>query len=176
MKTILPFVMAACLLIVGGCQQKVEVPTFGCKDPDSPRANMEADFHDSTCVYMYATEFEITYFEDANWDVGVLGVERADIQLLFGDVNMDSIYFESLQLNNAVATNPHRWVADMQFKLKNQAYTWELHNRPGFLSIGETDELMTSGILNPLDFKNDSVIVMTNLDQTTQIKIIYEIR
>ena len=40
----------------------------------------------------------------------------------------------------------------------------------------ENDEMMTSGILNPLDFKNDSVIVMTDQSEKTQIKIRYEIR
>lgn len=175
MKTFLPIAIAACLLLFGSCNEKAEVPTFGCHDMDSPLANPSADFHDSTCVYMYATEFEITYFEDKSWDLGLLGVERADIQLLLGDSNMDSVYFESYKIDNAEATQAHRWVSHNQLKLKNQLYKWELHNRPGFASIGETDELMTSGTLNPLDFKNDSVIVMMNATQNTQIKIRYEI-
>ncbi len=175
MKIFIPIVMAAILLVFGGCKE-TEIPTFGCHDIDSPRANTSADFHDSTCVYMYVTEFEITYFEDKSWDIGIVGVEKADIQLMFGDANMDSVYFESYQIDNAEASEAHRWVAHNQFKLKNQVYAWELHNREGFLSVGETDELMTSGLLNPLDFKNDSVIVMLNSTQNTQIKIRYEIR
>jgi len=176
MKNFIPIVIVTCLLLFTGCKKDVEVPTFGCHDVDSPRANLDADYHDSTCVYMYVTEFEITYFENKSWDTGILGVERADLQLLLGDSNMDSIYFESGQIDNAQPTEVHRWVAHNQFKLKNQVYTWELHNRKGFLSVGETDELMTSGLLNPLDFKNDSVIVMINSTQNTQIKIRYEIR
>ena len=174
-QILIPIVFAAFLILFGGCKE-VEVPTFGCHDIDSPYANTDADYHDSTCVYMRVSEFEITYFEDKSWDFGVLGVQKADLQLLFGDSNMDTTYFTSYQVDNVDATEVSRFVAHDQFKLKNQVYTWELHNRKGFLSVGETDELMTSGTLNPLDFKNDSVIVMTDQDQKTQIKIRYEIR
>jgi hypothetical protein len=176
MKIFIPVVLSTLLLMLGGCKEKTEVPTFGCHDLDSPRAKPDTDFHDSTCVYMHVSEFEITYFENKSWDLGILGVQKADIQLLLGDSNMDSVYFESYQIDNVNATDVHRWVAHDQFKLKNQVYTWELHNRKGFLSVGETDQLMTSGLLNPLDFKNDSVIVMINATQNTQIKIRYEIR
>ncbi len=168
-------VITTFLLLFSGCKE-VEVPTFGCTDIDSPRANTDVDYHDSSCVYMHVSEFEVTYFEDKNWDFGVLGVEKADLQLLFGDSDMDTTYFTSLQIDNVNPTEVSRFVAHDQFKLKNQVYTWELHNRKGFLSVGETDELMTSGFLNPLDFKNDSVIVMIDSNQTTQIKIRYEIR
>lgn len=173
-KQFIPIVTAVFLFIFGSCERKVEVPTFGCTDMDSPRANLQADFHDSTCVYMYATEFEITYFEDKSWDTGILGVERADIQLKFS--TPDSLYFESYKIDNAQPNEVHRWVSHEELKLLNQPYTWELYNGVGFLSVGETEELMTSGILNPLDFKNDSVIVMTDATQTTQIKIRYEIK
>ena len=47
----------ATLSLVVGCQQ-VEQPTFACKDIDSPYADLSADFADSSCKYMYPTEFE----------------------------------------------------------------------------------------------------------------------
>lgn len=164
------------ILIAFTACREVEVPSFGCTDIDSPRANFDVDYYDSTCVYMYVTEFEITYFEDKNWDFGVLGVQNADLQLLFGDADMDTTFFTSLQIDNIEATEVSRWVAHNQFKLKNQQYRWELHNRKGFLSVGETDELMTSGTLNPLEFSNDSVIVVTDSTLRTQLKIRYDIR
>lgn len=174
-KNFIPIAIALFLLVFAGCEKEVEVPTFGCWDIDSPRANLEADYHDSTCVYMYASEFEITYFEDKSWDPNNPLFSKADIVLKFGDANMDSIYFDSYRIGNADATERHTWVAHNQFQLKNQAYTWELHNEAA-VPLLETDELMTSGMLNPLDFKNDSVIVMTDASQKTQIKIRYEIR
>lgn len=175
MKKFIPLIMAAFLLILGGCKEDVEVPTFGCQDIDSPRANLEADYHDSTCVYMYASEFEITYFEDKSWDPNNPLFSEADLVLKFGDANMDSVYFDSYRISNASATTPNTWVAHNQFQLKNQVYTWELYNEAAVVLL-ETDELMTSGVLNPLDFKNDSVIVITDATQKTQIKIRYEIR
>ena len=166
-----PFVI--CVLAVFGCKE-VEQPTFACKDIDSPYANLQADFKDSSCMYMYPIEFEITYFEDKEWDSTPF-FKEADIVLKFSDVNMDSFYFTPLRINNADATVPHRWVAHAPFKLENKSYSWQLYNE-AVVIIAENDEMMTSGILNPLDFKNDSVIVMTDELEKTQIKIRYEIR
>lgn len=166
--------MGFCLLILMGCKE-VDVPTFACTDIDSPYADLTADFHDSTCVYMYATEFEISYFEDKDWDSSNPLFSEADIVLKFGDAMMDSTYFTSLRISNADPNTPHRWVAHEQFKLLNADYSWELYNEAAVILI-ESDELMTSGMLNPLDFKNDSVIVVTDSSQATQLKIRYEIR
>lgn len=175
MKNFIPVIMAAFLFLFVGCKEEVEVPTFGCHDLDSPRANTDTDYHDSTCVYMYASEFEITYFDDISWDPTNPLFSEADLVLKFGDINMDSIYFNSYRITDANATQPNVWVAHDQFKLENKTYAWELYNE-ATIPLLETDELMTSGTLNPLDFKNDSVIVMTDLSQKTQIKIRYEIR
>jgi hypothetical protein len=175
MKNFIPVVFLAFFLLIGGCKKEVDIPTFGCHDLDSPRSNLNTDYHDSTCVYMYVSEFEITYFEDKSWDPLNPLFDEADIVLKFGDANMDSIYFDSYRITNADATERHTWVAHTQFQLKNQLYAWELHNEATVLFL-ESDELMTSGLLNPLDFKNDSVIVMTDSIQNTQIKIRYEIR
>lgn len=168
------FLFVVCILTIVGCQE-VEQPSFACKDIDSPYANLEADFADSSCKYMYPTEFEITYFEDKTWDTGNPLFPEADIVLKFSEVGLDSVYFTSLQISNADPNVAHRWVAHAPFKLENKAYTWQLFNEANVLIV-ETDELMTSGLLNPLDFKNDSVIVAQDEAQTTQIKIRYEIR
>jgi hypothetical protein len=175
MKNFIAIVLTVSLLILGGCKEEVELPTFGCHDLDSPRANPDADYHDSTCVYMYVTEFEITYHENKSWDPNNPLFSKADLVLKFGDANMDSVYFNSLRINDVAATESAVWVAHDQFKLKNQVYAWELYNE-ATVPFLETDELMTSGLLNPLDFKNDSVIVITDLTQSTQIKIRYAIR
>lgn len=175
MKNFIPVVMAIFLLLFAGCKKDVEVPTFGCHDLDSPRANTDTDYHDSTCVYMYVSEFEITYFEDKSWDPLNPLFSEADLILKFGNASMDSIYFDSYRITDANATQRHTWVAHDQFKLKNKVYAWELYNE-ATIPLLESDELMTSGLLNPLDFKNDSVIVMTDATQNTQIKIRYEIR
>jgi hypothetical protein len=174
-KNFILITIAASLLIFVGCEKEREVPTFGCHDIDSPRAMPDTDYHDSTCVYMYVTEFEISYFEDKSWDPNNPLFSKADLVLKFGDSNMDSVYFDSYRIANAVATTPNVWVAHTQFKLKNKLYAWELYNE-ATVPLLESDELMTSGLLNPLDFKNDSVIVMTDVTQNTQIKIRYEIR
>ncbi len=165
----------ACLFGFASCTEEVEIPTFGCTDPDSPRANLDVDFHDSTCVYMYAEELEVTYFENKTWDPNSPFAGEADVVLKLGDANMDSIYYNSLRINNADATQPHRWVVDNQFQLKNQIYSWELYNEAALPFI-ESDELMTSGTFNPLNFKNDSVIVIQDQNQTTQIKVRYVIK
>lgn len=167
-----PFVI--CVLAIVGCQE-VEQPSFACKDIDSPYADMTADFADSSCKYMYPTEFEITYFEDKVWDASNPLFSEADIVLQFSEVGLDSVYFTSLQISNADPNVAHRWVAHAPFKFENKTYTWQLFNEANVIIV-ESDELMTSGLLNPLDFKNDSVIVAQDEAQTTQIKIRYEIR
>ena len=168
------FVGMTILSLLVGCQQ-VEQPTFACKDIDSPYADLSADFADSSCKYMYPTEFEITYFEDKVWDPSNPLFSEADIVLKFSEVDLDSVYFTSLQISNADPNVAHRWVAHAPFKLQNKTYSWQLFNEANVIIV-ESDELMTSGLLNPLDFKNDSVIVMQDEAQTTQIKIRYEIR
>lgn len=162
------------ILFMMGCKD-VEQPTFACKDLDSPYYDASADFADSSCKYMYPTEFEITYFEDKVWDASNPLFSEADIVLKFSEVDLDSVYFTSLQISNADPTTPHRWVAHAPFKFENKTYSWQLFNEANVIIV-ESDELMTSGLLNPLDFKNDSVIVMQDDAQTTQIKIRYEIR
>ena len=132
-KNLMSILCILTLLVVYGCQEKV-VPTFGCKDIDSPYANLQADFEDSSCMYMYPTEFEITYFEDKEWDPSTPFSGEADIVLKFSDVNMDSFYFTSLRINNADATVPHRWVAHAPFKLENKSYSWQLYNEAVVIS------------------------------------------
>ena len=141
----------------------------GCMDINSPHFNAAATLDDGSCEYLYINDYELTNYEDIDWDL-LVNVD-ADVYLRVKRQSAANWQFSSNTLNNANPNTPQIWSAPDQFQLMNETYLWELYDED--IPPVDPDDAMASGSFSPVANGNNGVVVSTSSDGLTTVKIHY---
>ena len=178
-KKINSYILA--ILVIGlaasSCKKEEENSggTGGCMDVNSPYYSSAATYDNGTCEFLYVTEYEVTNFEDKDWDFTdpIFGTFKADIYIKVKRQSSSSWEFSSNTIDNADPNTAHIWSDPNQFQLVNETYEWELvdEDNPPI----ETDDAMASGSFSPVTSGNNGVVVSESSDGLTTVKIRYSL-
>ena len=174
-KTIYSYILA--ILVVGmvasGCNKEDDNSgeIGGCMDVNSPDYNSTATYDNGICQFLYVTDYEVTNYEDINWDL-VINV-NADLYIKVKRQSSSSWEFSSNTINNADPNTVQIWSAPNQFQLLNETYVWELFDADN--PPVDTDDEMASGSFNPVTSGNNGVVVSESSDGLTTVKIHYSL-
>jgi hypothetical protein len=174
-KTIYSYILA--ILVVGmvasGCNKEDENSgeIGGCMDVNSPDYSSSATYDNETCQFLYVTDYEVTNYEDINWDL-IVNVE-ADLYIKVKRQSSSSWEFSSNTIDNADPNTVQIWSAPTQFQLLNETYVWELFDADN--PPLDTDDSMASGSFNPFTSVNNGVVVSESSDGHTTVKIHYSL-
>lgn len=163
------------LIILGfgmvSCKKDVESNggVNGCMDINSPHFNPAATQDDGSCEYLYINDYELTNYEDVDWDL-LINVD-ADVYLRVKRQSSVNWEFSSNTINNANPNIPQTWSAPDQFQLMNETYLWELYDED--VPPVDPDDAMASGSFSPVADGNNGVVVSTSSDGLTTVKIHY---
>ena len=163
-------------LVASSCKKKEENSggTGGCMDVNSPYYSSAATYDNGTCQFLYVTDYEVTNYEDINWDLLAAGVSvNADLYIKVKRQSSSSWEFSSNTINNADPNTVQIWSAPNQFQLLNETYVWELFDADN--PPVDTDDEMASGSFNPVTSGNNGVVVSESSDGLTTVKIHYSL-
>ena len=178
-KTINSYILAILVigLVASSCKKEEENSggTGGCMDENSPYFSSAATYDNGTCEFLYITEYEVTNFEDKDWDLSVPLLEtfKADLYIKVKRQSSSSWEFSSSTINNADPNTVQIWSAANQFQLVNETYEWELFDED--TPPLDTDDPMASGSFNPVTSGNNGVVVSESSDGLTTVKIRYSL-
>ena len=164
-------------LVASSCKKEEENASEigGCMDVNSPYYSSTATYDNGTCEFLYVTEYEVTNYEDKDWDLAVPLLEtfKADLYIKVKRQSSSSWEFSSNTIDNADPNTVHIWSAANQFQLVNETYEWELvdADNPPI----EADDAMASGSFNPVTSGNNGVVVSESSDGLTTVKIRYSL-
>lgn len=138
------------------CKKTEIAKVCGCTDINSPIYNPLAEEEDSSCLYIYAIEFEVISFpltdaNGSNWDI-VPGTTNPDLLLTIRKEGETNNTFTSSVLNNQDSSNKVIWTAPIPFAMLNENWIWELNDSDGL----SNNDFMAQGIFNPLNAFNSS--------------------
>ena len=140
-------------------------------DVNSPDYSSAATYDNETCQLLYVTDYEVTNYEDINWDL-VVNV-NADLYIKVKRQSSSSWEFSSNTIDNADPNTVQIWSAPNQFQLLNETYVWELFDEDN-LPV-DTDDEMASGSFNPVTSGNNGVVVSESSDGLSTVKIHYNL-
>ena len=163
---IIAFCMMSC-----SKEEEVDLGTGGCLDVNSPHYNSAATKDDGSCEFLYVTDYELTNYENINWDL--LGNVKADVYIKVKKQSFSSWEFSSVTINNADPFTVQIWSAPDQFQLLNTTYVWELFDAD--LPPIDPDDAMASGTFNPVMSGNNGVVLSQSSDGLTTVKIHYRL-
>jgi len=143
----------------------------GCMDVNSPHYNDAAVVDDESCQFLYVTDYELTNYEDIDWDV-LINVD-ADVYIKVKKQSSSSWEFSSNVINDADPSTIQLWSAPYQFQLLNTTYVWELFDAD--IPPIDPDDAMSSGTFNPVTMGSNGVIVSQSIDGLTTVKIHYNL-
>lgn len=159
-------------LVASSCNKEEENGEIGgCMDVNSPDYNSTATYDNGICQFLYVTDYEVTNYEDINWDL-VINV-NADLYIKVKRQSSSSWEFSSNTINNADPNTVQIWSAPNQFQLLNETYVWELFDADN--PPVDTDDEMASGSFNPVTSGNNGVVVSESSDGLTTVKIHYSL-
>jgi hypothetical protein len=173
-KTINSYILAILViaLAASSCNKEEENgETGGCMDVNSPDYNSTATYDNGICQFLYVTDYEVTNYEDINWDL-VINV-NADLYIKVKRQSSSSWEFSSNTIDNADPNTVQIWSAPNQFQLLNETYVWELFDADN--PPVDTDDEMASGSFNPVTSGNNGVVVSESSDGLTTVKIHYSL-
>jgi hypothetical protein len=173
-KTINSYILAILViaLAASSCNKEEEnSETGGCMDVNSPDYNSTATYDNGICQFLYVTDYEVTNYEDINWDL-VINV-NADLYIKVKRQSSSSWEFSSNTIDNADPNTVQIWSAPNQFQLLNETYVWELFDADN--PPVDTDDEMASGSFNPVTSGNNGVVVSESSDGLTTVKIHYSL-
>ena len=145
--------------------------TGGCMDVNSPHYSSAATYDNGTCEFLYVTDYELTNYEDIDWDL-LINVD-ADVYIKVKRQSSSSWEFSSNTINNADPNTVQLWSAPNQFQLLNETYVWELYDADN--PPIDADDAMASGSFNPVASGNNGVVVSESSDGLTTVKIHYSL-
>ena len=177
MKFIYKIIIFNLLLVLSFSCRKVEleddIKIGGCTDIDSPLYDPAADYENSTCVYAFVHQYEITYHPEdpydgtwliPSWDDAVSGPEADLILRIFvHDTTWitDSTYsvstndvFLSTEKSNQAHNSAAYWTAPENLMMYNKIYNWELVD----YDLTSSDDIVALGTFNPLELVNNGKI------------------
>ena len=164
-------------LVASSCKKEEENSgeTGGCMDVNSPYYSSTATYDNGTCEFLYVTGYEVTNFEDKDWDLAVPLLEtfKADLYIKVKKQSSSSWEFSSNTIDNADPNTVHIWSVPNQFQLLNETYVWELFDED--TPPLDTDDAMASGSFNPVTSGNNGVVVSESSDGLTTVKIRYNL-
>ena len=178
-KTINCYILAILVigLVASSCKKEEENSggTGGCMDENSPYFSSAATYDNGTCEFLYVTEYEVTNYEDKDWDLAVPLLEtfKADLYIKVKKQSSSSWEFFSNTIDNADPNTVHIWSDPNQFQLLNETYEWKLFDED--TPPLDTDDEMASGSFNPVTSGNNGVVVSESSDGLTTVKIRYSL-
>lgn len=143
----------------------------GCMDVNSPHYSSTVTYDNGTCEFLYVTDYEVTNYEDVDWDL-LINVD-ADLYIKVKRQSSSSWEFSSNTIDNADPNTVQIWSAPNQFQLLNETYVWELYDEDN-PPIDE-DDVMASGTFNPVTSGNNGIVVSESSDGLTTVKIRYSL-
>lgn len=174
-KTVNSFILAVLviLLVASSCKKDEEdsSETGGCMDVNSPYYSSAVTFDNGTCELLYVTDYEVTNYQDIDWDL-LINVD-ADLYIKVKRQSSSSWEFSSNTIDNADPNTVQTWSAPNQFQLLNETYVWELYDADN-PPIDE-DDAMASGSFNPVTSGINGVVVSESSDGLTTVKIHYSL-
>ena len=204
MKFIYKIIIFNLLLVLSFSCRKVEleddIKMGGCTDIDSPLYDPAADYENSTCVYAFVHQYEITYHPEdphdgtwliPSWDDAVSGANADLILRIFvhdttfvnDTINntIDTIVsprdvFLSTEKSNQAHNSAAYWTAPENLMMYNKIYNWELVD----YDLTSSDDIVALGTFNPLELVNNGKITTigeypSGGDQT-QLVLHYELQ
>ena len=170
-KTINSYTLAILVigLVASSCKKEKGNP--GCMDVNSPYYNSAATHDNGTCQLLHVTDYEVTNYEDTNWDL--LVNVNADLYIKVKRQSSSSWEFSSNTIDNADPNTVQIWSAPNQFQLLNETYIWELFDADN--PPVDPDDAMASGSFNPVTSGNNGVVVSESSDGLTTVKIRYSL-
>ena len=158
-------------VVASSCKKEDENSgqTGGCMDVNSPYYSSIATYDNGTCEFLYVTDYEVTNYENINWDL--LVNVNADLYIKVKRQSSSSWEFSSNTIDNADPNTVQVWSAPNQFQLLNETYIWELFDSDSPLE----DDAMASGDFNPVTSGNNGVVVSESSDGLTTVKIRYSL-
>ena len=178
-KTINSYILAILVigLVASSCKKEEENSggTGGCMDVNSPNYSSTATYDNGTCEFLYVTEYEVTNYEDKDWDLAVPLLEtfKADLYIKVKRQSSSSWEFSSSTIDNADPNTVQVWSAPNQFQLLNETYAWELFDEDN--PPVDADDAMASGTFNPVTSGDNGVVVSESSDGLTTVKIRYSL-
>jgi len=174
-KTINSYILAILVigLVVSSCKKEEENygETGGCMDVNAPNYSSTATYDNGTCEFLYVTDYEVTNYENINWDL--LVNVNADLYIKVKRQSSSSWEFSSNTIDNADPNTVQVWSAPNQFQLLNETYAWELFDEDN--PPVDADDAMASGTFNPVTSGDNGVVVSESSDGLTTVKIRYSL-
>ena len=167
------------VIVVASCAKDQPLETFGCKDINAANNDVNANFHDSTCSYLYVTEYELYKYENKTWDPlfdDLFVKDNADIKIEISATDDFSVLqFGSNDIEDADPDSSHFWTAPDQFRLTNTTWYWRMHDDDD-LSFTDGDDFMDQGTFNAVKNGNGIYVEGTSDNGQTKIRIYYDVR
>ena len=163
-------------VVASSCKKEDENSgqTGGCMDVNAPNYSSAATFDNGTCEFLYVTDYEVTNYENINWDL--LVNVNADLYIKVKRQSSSSWEFYSNTIDNADPNTVHIWSDPNQLQLVNETYEWELVDEDqGIDDPLDPDDAMASGDFNPVTSGNNGVVVSESSDGLTTVTIRYNL-
>ena len=177
MNRVVLFTLLALLTV--SCTKEIPTSTFGCIDQHAVNHNPDVDYNDGTCTYIHVVEFEVLHYKAGNWDPfadDILIKSEADIKIeVCSNNDFFGVEFGSFDIESADPTTSYLWTAPSQFILDNSTWYWRLKDDDDN-PIGDGDDLIAEGSFNAIVDGNGAYIESTSPDNTTKIRIHYDVR
>ena len=178
MNRVIPFITIAFVAV--SCTKEIPTATFGCIDTDAVNHSSDVSHHDSTCTYIYVVEYEVLNYKAGNWDPSFaddfLIKTEADIKIeVASNSDFLNVEFGSFDIESADPDSSHKWTAATQFILNNSTWYWRLMDDDDN-PIGDGDDFIAEGSFNAIQDGNGAFLESISADNTTKIRIHYDVR